>query len=79
MRDLIVACTLMTVLVIVGVDAGVGPAIEPLIGAAQDSVVLQLDWLENLIERIDQLLETVVDLMNTVRELTGAEGGEGGD
>ncbi len=43
--------------------------------AHQYSLVLQLEWLQSLIERIDQFLEAVVDLLNTLRQLFGGEGG----
>jgi hypothetical protein len=44
--------------------------------ASQNALVLQLDWLQNLIERIDQLLEAVVDLLKTLQELFGGGGGD---
>lgn len=37
--------------------------------------VLQLDWLQGLIERVDRFLEAVADLLRTLRGLSGGEGG----
>lgn len=41
------------------------------LAASQVTVLLQLDWLVNLVEAIDRLLEAVVDLLRTVSRLFG--------
>lgn len=38
---------------------------------------LLLDWVVDLVERIDEILEAIVDLLETLRQLFG--GGEAGD
>lgn len=41
---------------------------------AQNSVVLQFDGLQESIEQIDQFLEAVVDLLDTLQQLFGGGG-----
>lgn len=75
MRYLLAALLVVTTGLVVGIDVlpGVSPA--PAVLAGQSEFVLQLDWLEGLIERLDRILEAVVDLLNTVQQLFGGEGG----
>ncbi len=40
----------------------------------QNGIILQLDALQDIIEQIDQFLEAVVDLLETLQQLFG--GGE---
>lgn len=60
------------------VAAGVLASPEALasFGSTVDSgvVVLQLDWLEGLIQSIDDFLEVVLDLVRTIRALFGGGG-----
>ena len=59
----------------VGISVGADAPTTATHSSPQDSLVLQLDWLQDLIERIDRFLESVVDLLNTIRELFGGGGG----
>jgi hypothetical protein len=73
------AFVLVAVGVIASIYVGVVGMGIPTVAAelsSQAALVLQLDWLQGLIERIDQLLEAVVDLLRTLGELFGGEGGD---
>ncbi len=74
MRYLLGVCLLAaTGLFVVGAgDAGIAA-----LAGGGGSPLLQLDWLLDLIETVDRILEAVVDLLETVRRLFG--GVEGGD
>jgi hypothetical protein len=68
MRHTLTALLLVTVGT--GVCLGVGSTTVGTV-VAQNTVVVQLDWLQNVIERIDRFLEAVLDLVNTIRALFG--------
>lgn len=76
MRPLLAAVVLVTATVVAGVGvASVGIPVIPVELAGHSVVTLQLDALQSLIEQVDRFLESVVDLVKTVRELFGGEGG----
>jgi uncharacterized protein (DUF697 family) len=73
---------LLIVTAVVGVGAGsaaAAPVASQAATAAGDVLVVQFEWLQNLVENIDALLQSIVDLLNTINELFGALGGEGDD
>jgi uncharacterized membrane-anchored protein YhcB (DUF1043 family) len=79
MKHLRMAFVLAAVGVLAGIYVGVVGIGIPTVAtelSSQAALVLQLDWLQGLIERIDQLLEAVVDLLRTLGELFGGEGGD---
>ena len=75
MKYLVAVFLLVTAGVVVGIGVSAGHPTISAGMASQQTFVLQLDWLLDLIERIDRILEEVVDLVNTIRELFGGEGG----
>jgi hypothetical protein len=76
MKHLFVALVLVTAGMIAGiVTVGAGVPIVPTEVLSWNTVVFQLDWLQNLIEQIDQFLEAVVDLVKTLKQLFSGEGG----
>ena len=82
----VVAAVVVAGVGVVGIAAG-APASAPGAGTdvatgTADGVALQspLAGLNDLLQRIDALLETVLDLVRTISQLFGAgEGGEAGD
>jgi hypothetical protein len=80
MKYLLAALVVVSASVVAGIGIGAASAGAPTATESppRASVVLGLfDGLQDFIERIDRLLESVVDLLNTLSELFG--GGEGGD
>lgn len=78
MKHLLTALALLVTGTVVGVTIGVLVGAVPAVPAelpASTGLVLQLDWLQGLIERIDRFLEAVLDLLRTLRGLFGGEGG----
>jgi hypothetical protein len=77
-NGLVVACLLLVA--VVGV-APMSTAAEPTAPVGSDTLVQtdgdDLSQLQETLQEIDEFLETVVDLVRTINQLTGA--GEGGD
>ena len=78
MKSLSIAFALLLASVAVGVVVGLpvgGLAAVPAELSGQTAFVLQLGGLQDLIERIDTILESVVDLLRTLGQLFGEGGG----
>jgi hypothetical protein len=78
MKSLSIAFALLLAGVAVGVVVGLpvgGLAAVPAELSGQTAFVLQLGGLQDLIERIDTILESVVDLLRTLGQLFGEGGG----
>lgn len=78
MRPPFVALALLVAGVAVGVVVGLpvgGLAVVPAELSSGTAFVLQLDGLQDFIERIDAILESVVDLLRTLGQLFGEGGG----
>jgi hypothetical protein len=79
MKSLLAAFALLLAGVAAGIWVGVpigGLATIPAELSNQTALVLQLGGLQDFIERIDAILESVVDLLRTLGQLFGE--GEGG-
>ncbi|WP_256684024.1 hypothetical protein [Halococcus qingdaonensis] len=76
MKPLPVAVGLVAVSVAVAVVFGSPDAAAlPVELSGGAAVVLQLEGVQDLIERIDAILESVVDLLRTIGQLFGESGG----
>ncbi|GAA0470996.1 hypothetical protein MUK72_07500 [Halococcus dombrowskii] len=75
MKPLPVAVGLVAVGVVVVVFGSPDVAAFPVELSGSTAVVLQLEGAQDLIERIDAILESVVDLLRTIGQLFGESGG----
>lgn len=67
---------LVALVVVTGMVAGVGVAGATAPSAASpDAIALQLDGLQDFVERLDQFLESVADLLQTLQQLFGGSEG----
>ena len=71
----VVAFALLLAGVVVGVVVTNGAVSIPAELSSQAGFVLQLGGLQDFIERIDAILESVVDLLRTLGQLFGEGGG----
>ena len=76
MKPLPVAVGLLVVGVAAVVFGSPDAAALPIELSGGAAVVLQLEGVQDLIERIDAILESVVDLLRTLGQLFGESGGE---
>lgn len=75
MRYLLGVCLLAATGLFVLVGVGAGDAGTAVLAGGGEALVLQFDWVLDLIETVDRILEAVVDLLETVRRLFGGVGG----
>ncbi|WP_435076190.1 hypothetical protein [Halococcus sp. AFM35] len=75
MKHPVVALALLVVGVAVGIVVTGGLVPIPAELSSQAGFVLQLGGLQDFIERIDAILESVVDLLRTLGQLFGEGGG----
>ena len=76
MKPLPVAVGLVAVGIVAVVFGSPDVAAGPMELSGGAAVVLQLEGAQDLIERIDAILESVVDLLRTIGQLFGESGGE---
>lgn len=76
MKSLPVAVGLVAVGIVAVVFGSPDVATLPVELSGGTAVVLQLEGAQDLIERIDAILESVVDLLRTIGQLFGESGGE---
>lgn len=65
-------------LVVASVVAASGAVVAAGDGASLQDARTQLDAVEGILQRIDAFLETIADLLRTIRAISG-EGGGGGE
>jgi heptaprenylglyceryl phosphate synthase len=79
MKRLLVALVVVIASMTAGVGGGVASVDTPAVAtsAGSNTIVLGLfDMVQGFIERLDQLLESIADLLKTLQTLSGGEGGD---